>query len=121
MIGFEISHDGRVLAVVGGKDFFGLNAILMACGDLNGAPDGVLVMFMKAMGMAKGSSKKTDIHHSWDMADPEKATFKVGDTITIRIIETSAASPPTSTQKLENEDEEAEQATATLPRVPLGG
>ena len=108
MIGFEISHNGNVIAVVGGKDFFGLNAVLMACGDLNGVPDGVLITFIKAMGMAKGPTGKTSIHHSWDISDPEKAPVKVGDSITIRIIETSESSPPTSTQEFENENEEAE-------------
>jgi hypothetical protein len=107
MIAFEISRNGKVLAVVGGKDFFGLNAVLMACGDLNCGPDEEgLVLFMKAMGVAKGSAENTTMHHAWDWS-PE-GTFKVGDSITIRIIETDKTSPPTSTQELKNEDEDAE-------------
>jgi hypothetical protein len=106
MIGFEISHNGKVLAVVGGNNLFGLNAVLMACGALNGVPNETRVLFMKAMGMAKGPSDNLTIHHSWDMTPPDKDTFKVGDSITIRIIETDRTSPPTSTQELKNEDAE---------------
>ena len=112
MIGFEISNNGKVLTIVGGKDLFGLNAVLMACGELSGRSDKGRVLFMKAMGMAKGPSGQTTIHHAWDISDPEKDTFKVGDSITIRIIETDQTSQHTSTQELENDEEDAEPPDA---------
>ena len=105
MIGFEISHNGKTLAVVGAGDLIALNAVLMACGDLSGRPDVVRLFIMNVLGFAKGSNENTTLHHTWNV-NPENGEFVVGDTIRIRIVETMKATPPTSSQELENEDAE---------------
>ena len=105
MIAFEISQNGKVLAVAGARDLLGLNAILMGHGDLNGVPDAVRILHMSAIGMANGSAENTALHHTWNMS-PEKGEFQVGDTVTIRIVETEEATPPTSSEEIEMEDAE---------------
>ena len=105
MIGFEISHNGKILAIVGAENLIGLNTVLMACGDLSGKPDAVRLFILTVLGMAKGSCENTTIHHTWN-SNPTKGEFDIGDTIQIRIVETMEATPPTSSQELENEDAE---------------
>ena len=105
MIAYEISHNGKVIAVVGAKDLIGLNAVLMACGELNGASDAVRLFNVTALGVAKGSRKNTTLHHTWTV-EPTKGRFDVGDTVTVRIVNAEKVSAPSSTQELENEDAE---------------
>ena len=116
MIGFEISRNGNVLAITGGDNLIGLNAVLAACGDLS-ISGGVQVLYMTVLGTAKGTKENTTLHHTWDVAPAGLDTFKVGDSITIRIVEGGKVSVPTSSQELENEKNEPAQPTC----IPLAG
>jgi len=111
MIAFEISRNGQVLAVAGAQDLVGLYTTLMACGDLSGT-DGMSHFFVNAIGHGKGPRENTITNHTWDMA-PIAGEFQVGDTLSIRVIQTDSPTLPTTSLEIEDndsEDEEAEQA-----------
>ncbi len=125
MIAFEISRNDHVLAVVGARDVIGLHAVLMACGDLSGSDDVVRFFNISALASANGSKENTTMHHTWNIA-PTEGDFDVGDTLSIRIIRTECPTPPTTSEELEDADEEqdAEQpgadqsATKSTVKVP---
>ncbi|MHA3771510.1 hypothetical protein ACXR0O_08230 [Verrucomicrobiota bacterium sgz303538] len=118
MIAFEISRNGQVLAVVGRHDLIGLNAVLMACGDLNGCNGDTLFVNMTALGCARGPTENTTMHHTWSIASAE-GSFDVGDTLSIRIIRTEFPTPPTTSEELENEEAELGAARNGGPVAPV--
>lgn len=107
MIAFEISRNGQVLSVVGTRDLIGLHAMLMVCGDLNSPSGAANIFYMTANGFGKRPGENTAMRHTWSIA-PTEGDFELGDTLSIRIIQTASPTPPTTSEQLEDSDTEDE-------------
>ena len=72
---------------------------------------------MTAIGSGKGPRENTTMYHTWSIA-PTEGDFEVGDTLSIRIIRTESPTLPTTSEQLEDDDseeEDAEQIAAARP------
>ena len=86
----------------------------MAFGDLSDSSSDTTFFNMSAIGSGIGPGKNTTMHHTWSIA-PNEGEFEVGDTLSIRIIRTESPTPPTTSEQLQDDDAEnqdAEQAVA---------
>jgi hypothetical protein len=113
MIAFEVSVNGKLVARAGREDLGVLSAIVSAVGTLGPESGGTLTapsendLFLHVGGMTSKKGEALDEHLNWS----DHRDLSVGDTVVVKVIESSEVDPPVKTappnkQKIEQNSRE---------------
>lgn len=105
MIALEITLNGKRLKLAGSEDLGVLNAIISATGKLGNATNHKVKnelgydLFLRVGGLTSRTNEQSDEHLSWVNLN----NLKVGDEITIKVIESDSTDDPISSKKVNEE------------------
>jgi hypothetical protein len=108
VIAFSVKLNGKSLGTAGTSDASVLSAIISAVGklgsDSRGAKgnDHTFYIEFTLGGLTSRAEPKTDEHLTW-IREP----LKIGDSVTIQVLEAAEASAPTSSTPVKTESDEA--------------
>lgn len=108
MIALEIELNGKSLGTAGTTDLAVLNAIVNAVGKLGPESKGArsneedLYLELTVGGLTGREPPGKDEHLTWI-----RELLKIGDSVSVRVVEASEATPPASAKAVTNESDEA--------------
>src|SRR4051812_43440455 len=107
MIALEIELNGKLLGTAGTSDLSVLNATVCAVGKLGADSRGArknedsFYLELTVGGLTSREPPSRDEHLDW-----VRELLQIGDTVSVRIIESTKATPPASAKAVKNESDE---------------